>query len=266
MITLLRKMKVSHRSVLIICYPLAPTSDFDQLSFFHSRLPHTSAYTLPSSFSSGNDLIDLDPHFTSPSVLDWLEKMAISYQLERGENLLSTILREGPLEYEARTTVDEENLSLQLAQVCALTPLPIASHDFLRADEAIYCYGNNAFLNGFGYDWDEFVQLPSRRCVETDDEVLERQRLLDAVKDIAIMKSLTGEKGDVAEDVASNYDNLIRVRKDGRKILLKGVNLWNVYDVNNSHDLLSLRSSIKSGEIKAIGQAVWIKTVEYLQK
>ena len=70
---------------------------------------------------------------------------------------------------------------------------------------------------------------------------------------------------------SSKYDNLIRVRKDGKRILLRGVNLWNVYDTSNSslqegtHDTLeSIRSKIERGEITIIGQAVWIRHVEYL--
>ncbi|KAL7447902.1 hypothetical protein ACHAWC_000195, partial [Mediolabrus comicus] len=132
------------------------------------------------------------------------------------------------------------------------SPFPIASHDFLRADEAIYIYGNKAFLEGFGYDWDEFVQLPSSKCVETDEEVQERQKLLDNVKDAAM------------NEFTAAYDNLIRVRKDGKKILLKGVNLWNVWDITNEKELDDTRAKIDSGTMKPIGQAVWIREVEYL--
>ena len=99
----------------------------------------------------------------------------------------------------------------------------------------------------------------------------ERQKLLDAVKANA-MRSTAGndDKQKISDnsndDLASNYDNLIRVRKDGRKILLKGVNLWNVYDIcleeAESHD--TVRDMIEKGEIKAVGQAVWISQVEHL--
>ena len=76
----------------------------------------------------------------------------------------------------------------------------------------------------------------------------------------------------IGDDLSSKYDNLIRVRKDGRKILLKGVNLWNVYDSSSSslqegesrNTLESIRSKIERGEITIIGQAVWIRHVEYL--
>ena len=191
----------------------------------------------------------VDSHFTSPSVLDWLKKMALSYKLERGEDLLEVIARETDVSINKR---DEDDL-VHLATLCASTPLPIASHDFLRGDEAIYIYGNQAFLDGFGYQWDEFVELPSRKCVETDTEAEERQTLLDIVKDAAASKSLSSE--------ADRYDNLIRVRKDGSKILLKGVHLWNVWDIEN---LDGAKAKVESGAIEPIGQAVWISNVEYL--
>lgn len=192
----------------------------------------------------------VDSHFTSPSVLDWLKKMALSYKLERGEDLLEVLARETGISVNKG---DEDDL-MQLATLCASTPLPIASHDFLRADEAIYIYGNQAFLDGFGYGWEEFVELPSRKCVETDSEAEERQKLLDTVKDAATSKSQSSE--------VDRYDNLIRVRKDGSKILLKGVHLWNVYDIRDNSD--GAKAKLVSGAMKPIGQAVWISNVEYL--
>ena len=96
----------------------------------------------------------------------------------------------------------------------------------------------------------------------------ERQQLLDSVKANAIEKS-EDENVDESNELASNYDNLIRIRKDRKKILLRGVNLWNVYDVSAEDDVTGIseeliRAKIEEGEMKAIGQAVWIKHVDYL--
>lgn len=192
----------------------------------------------------------VDAHFTSLSTKEWLNKMALSYKLERGDDLID-VVSSGMTIIQTETHDDLE----QLAISCATSPFPIASHDFLRAHEAIYIYGNKEFLAGFGYDWDEFVQLPSSKCVETDEEVQERQKLLDTVKDAAMNES---QSSTVA------YDNLVRVRKDGKKILLKGVNLWNVWDITDENQLDDTRAKIDSGTIKPIGQAVWIREVEYL--
>lgn len=186
---------------------------------------------LTRTLSKGNsDSNELEPHYTSKTTLDWLQKMALSYKLEKGENLLNVLLREGSNSHvhTMHNNDDSEDLLLQLAKVCARSPLPIASHDFLRdpTGMAIYNYGNIAFLNGFGYEWDEFVELPSKKCVETEAEVEERQKLLDAVKEKATKATdSAGSRG--FQEATAKYDNLIRVRKDRRKILLKGVNLWN---------------------------------------
>uniref|UniRef100_A0A7S2LGU6 MEKHLA domain-containing protein n=1 Tax=Skeletonema marinoi TaxID=267567 RepID=A0A7S2LGU6_9STRA len=196
-------------------------------------------------------LPSVDAHFTSPSVLAWLKKMTLSYKLERGEDFLEVISREAGIS----VNKGDENDLMQLATLCASSPLAIASHDFLRADEAIYIYGNQAFLDGFGYKWDEFVELPSSKCVETDTEVEERQKLLDNIKDAAMSKTQSNE--------VDKYDNLVRVRKDGKKILLKGVHLWNVWDISENLDD-NARAKVESGAIKPIGQAVWISNVEYL--
>ena len=220
------------------------------------------------SASSTSIIKDLPSHYTSPSVLSWLSNMAISYKHDRGEDLFDVILRESSSEVlsEPQGTTTTISPLLRLAMACATTNLPIASHDFLRDPNriAIYNYGNLAFLHRFGYEWEEFVQLPSSKCVETPGEVEERQRLLDAV---LLQQTNVDKSNDDA--VSTNYDNLIRVRKDGRKILLKGVNLWNVYDCTSfegdSPDNIDVvRAAIEKGETKAIGQAVWIRNVEYL--
>lgn len=133
-----------------------------------------------------------------------------------------------------------------------------------------------SFLHGFGYEWEEFLQLPSRKSAPPEG-VEERQKLLDSVKKKAnVMVSNNDDASSDDDDnhdndgehLTSNYDNLIRIRKDGRLILLKGVNLWNVYDVcledNSNMDPDLVRDSIEMGEMKVIGQAVWIRHVEYL--
>lgn len=198
-------------------------------------------------------LFGLEEHYTSSATLQWLQKMALSYKLQKGGDLLDVLVREGSSG--TYTNHDNKNLTnplLQLANICAQSPLPVASHDFLRDPNgvAIYNYGNRAFLDAFGYEWDEFVKLPSSQCVDTEADVKERQKLLDSVK----------------ENINSQaYDmDAIRVRKDKKKIILKNVNLFNVYDLNEDSDIDLARGAAERGEMKAIGQAVWIKEVKNL--
>lgn len=290
-------------SALVIKYPFSTSKPRISSSFFHrgstpscccsrrffGRMHPTTRTTTTTAWSEstqhqhhghGKDIHIHDylpPHYTSQSVLSWLAKMATSYKLERGEDLLDVILRESSstaLIERLHDTYTTYTPLLHLAVACATTNLPIASHDFVRDTNkiAIYNYGNLAFLHGFGYEWEEFVELPSSKCVETPGEVEERQRLLDAVllhTKSNISNNNNGNDNDDVDNVALKYDNLIRVRKDGRKILLKGVNLWNVYDVTSfeeesldSFDII--RAKIKQREIETIGQAVWICHVEYL--
>jgi hypothetical protein len=192
-------------------------------------------------------------HATSPSTIAWLQQMAQSYQLERGENLLDVLIRESNISLTGSSMDD-------IATVCAKTNIAIASHDFVRdpTGEPIYCYGNDAFISNFEYTWEEFVQLPSRYCVETDDEVKERNKLLN-------------ESRQRFERTMDEIPELIRVTKNKRRILLQGVNLWNVYDFQNDVRLKGCDGStvgaklildqIDRGDIKAIGQAVWIRKV-----
>ena len=311
-----RRRSLDHRPLLKqTTQAKVSASSYDR--WYHSSpyCHRTSFFSCASSKSNNNNNDDehvvtndddlLVPHYTTKSILSWLRKMADSYQIERGEDLLDVILRESNNSAVNNDIINSINIKdysknddndndddktmylLKLAKACAKTNLPIASHDFLRDEtgEAIYNYGNIAFLHGFGYEWDEFIQLPSRKCVETDGEVEERQRLLNDVKKNAMMVQQQQQKQQKQEQRQSNndntnsttiagddlssskYDNLIRVRKDGRKILLRGVNLWNVYDttIQGTHDTLeSIRSKIERGEITIIGQAVWIRHVEYL--
>ena len=248
---------------------------------------HATKLTARASSASNNEAInnDLEAHFTSPSVLSWLQKLADSYKVERGEDLLLDVIsREDPEVFAAATTTTtttsntkEEDYLTQLAVACAKTKLPIASHDFLRDPDkvAIFCYGNQAFIHGFGYEWEEFVQLPSKYCVATEEEMEDRQRILDAAMANAMQSTSKNENGDDEEKddqavTTTSYGDdapLIRVRKDGGRILLTGVNLFNVYDIcldstdgaDAGSSIESIRASIESGEIEAIGQAVWIR-------
>jgi hypothetical protein len=191
-------------------------------------------------------------HATSQSTIAWLQQMAQSYQLERGEKLLDVLLRESSISLSGN--MDD------IVTVCAKTNIAIASHDFVRdpTGEPIYCYGNDAFISNFEFTWEEFVQLPSRYCVETDDEVKERNKLLN-------------ESRQRLERTSDEIPELIRITKNKRRILLQGVNLWNVYDFQNDVRLIGydgstvsaklIRDQIDRGDIKAIGQAVWIRKV-----
>jgi len=185
----------------------------------HQLLQRISHIVLRSSKHS------LDPpvasHYTSPAVTDWLKQVLDSYHRETGHDLLP----------------NHNSLSCEeQARAVALFSDAVASHDFFRdPEDPTFNYANVAFLEAFGYEWDEFVILPSRYCVENEKQMEDRRRILDNVRD-------------GVED-ESDLDGLIRVRKDGRRIILKGVTLWNVFDGKNDDP---------------VGQAVWVERIESL--
>ena len=197
-----------------------------------------AAACAPRAAARGTERGAVPAHFVAPDVVEWVQMMLDSYEAETGG--------------ESVPGVQRKSLSpTEQAAVVANLDMAMASHDFLRDPSpggAIYCYGNAMFLHAFGYPWHEFVELPSRYCVETEDDMAERQALLDGVKSQGPGGGTEGE-----------YDNLIRVRKDRGRILLKGVHLWNVYE-----DALSPghAEAVQEGRKMPVGQAVWIEHVE----
>ena len=138
-------------------------------AFFLFLLAFILSCIVSGAFFIGGPGGDLEHHFISDSTIDWLQKMATSYLIERGEPLIEVLEREGSCAGDNACGERDDDVRLRLARTCATTNLAIGSHDFLRSDEAIYCYGNKSFLNGFGYDWTEFVELPSRKCVASGE-------------------------------------------------------------------------------------------------
>ena len=81
----------------------------------------TSVYRLFASSSTNNNNDDKDTtttiikdellasHYTSKSILLWLQKMADSYQVEEGEELLTVLTREGSIIDDDRIIEDTDN-------------------------------------------------------------------------------------------------------------------------------------------------------------
>mmetsp|Transcript_32823 Transcript_32823/g.75539 ORF Transcript_32823/g.75539 Transcript_32823/m.75539 type:complete len:245 (-) Transcript_32823:56-790(-) len=208
--------------------PIECTKNNIRVSFVHLNSPSLRRPRPISASSVDNtSTIPLEQHFTSPLTVEWVQKILDSYFVELGTELIPN-----------RSELSHK----EQAELIATSSLAIASHDFLRfPDDATFIYGNIFFLEAFGFPWNEFVELPSRKCVATVDDVAERQVILDKVKN----KKVDSGKTD--------YENLVRVRKDGDKIILNGVTLWNVYE--NAKAVSETRVS------KIIGQAVTVERV-----
>ncbi len=79
--------------------------------------------------------------------------------------------------------------------------------------DPIFTYANKASQALFGYDWDEFVTLPSRLSAEAPERA-ERQRLLDAV---------------ARDGFISDYRG-VRIAKDGRCFWIERATVWQLID------------------------------------
>ncbi len=84
--------------------------------------------------------------------------------------------------------------------------------------DPVFCYANRSAQALWGYGWDEFVTLPSRRSAEPVAQA-ERDRLLTQARERGFIDDYQG----------------IRIAKDGRRFHISGVVLWNVVVDGVSH-------------------------------
>lgn len=88
-------------------------------------------------------------------------------------------------------------------------PFGLLAHDM--SPDPVFVYANRTAQERFGYDWDEFLGLPSRLSAESQDRQT-RQALMDAVR---------------RQGYADDYRGL-RVTKSGRRFWIEGVTIWNL--------------------------------------
>ncbi|WP_305783158.1 MEKHLA domain-containing protein [Symbioplanes lichenis] len=88
-------------------------------------------------------------------------------------------------------------------------PSALLAHD--TSADPLFTYANRAAQRLFGYDWDEFVGLPSRLSAGDEDRG-SRQEFLDTV---------------ARQGYAEHYRGR-RVAKDGRVFWIEDVTLWNL--------------------------------------
>ena len=90
-------------------------------------------------------------------------------------------------------------------------PFAVLAHD--TAADPVFIYANKNAQDRFGYDWNEFVELPSRLSAEADarearDEILARVR---------------------TQGYVQNYSG-VRVKKFGERFLIRDVTIWQIKD------------------------------------
>ncbi len=90
-------------------------------------------------------------------------------------------------------------------------PFFVASHG--TQEDPIFNYGNQAALDLFEFDWDSFIELPSRKSAEPVNRE-ERARLLEAV---------------TRQNYIANYAG-VRISSTGRRFHIPAATVWNVID------------------------------------
>ncbi|WP_077966812.1 MEKHLA domain-containing protein [Ensifer adhaerens] len=95
-------------------------------------------------------------------------------------------------------------------------PFALLAHD--RSEDPRFFYANRTAQACFGYDWREFVGMPSRLSAEAPDRA-ERQCLLDGV---------------AAKGFIANYRGL-RIAKSGRRFWIEGATVWQLTRANGEH-------------------------------
>jgi MEKHLA domain len=89
----------------------------------------------------------------------------------------------------------------------------VVSHD--TAPDPIFNYGNQAALDLWEFDWQQFTALPSRLSAEPLAQI-HRDRLLQEVKN---------------QGYIANYRS-IRITRTGKRFWVENATIWNVTDEN----------------------------------
>ncbi|CAM9926227.1 unnamed protein product [Ectocarpus fasciculatus] len=134
----------------------------------------------------------------------WVQLMLDSFEDTFGRGIIDGLDREKLSPEEQEREVDRSGV-------------PIVSHDFLRnAEDPMFIYGNAASLRTFGYTWEEFTALPSRKSCEENLRG-EREELLTVVREV-------DENVPPPQDYAG-----VRVTKTGESFRMSAA-VWNVKD------------------------------------
>jgi hypothetical protein len=119
-----------------------------------------------------------------------------SYRHWTGENLLG------------QDHIEDESLGERIFHA----PFALVSHG--TESDPIFNYANAMALAAFGYEWHEWIQLPSRYSAEAPNREA-RQKLLDEVR---------------VQGFSDGYQG-IRIGKNGR-FMIRAAKVWNVLDKN----------------------------------
>lgn len=107
--------------------------------------------------------------------------------------------------------VDPELSEAELCRVLFEAPFCVVSHN--TNDDPVFNYGNQAALELFEFNWEDFTALPSRCSAESQVQE-ERDRLLKQVTKHGFIDDYQG----------------VRVSSGGKRFFVEKAIVWNLFD------------------------------------
>ena len=138
---------------------------------------------------------------TSDRLFPWQQQAIISHS----QRLLHSFQH-----WTGRSLLDVNGSSVEIAQALFEAPFVLVSHG--TEPDPIFNYGNRKALELWEFSWEDFTQMPSRKCVEPVTQE-ERDRLL----------AEAATKG-------FSYFSGIRITSTGQRFHIEDGILWNVLD------------------------------------
>ena len=138
---------------------------------------------------------------TSDRLFPWQQQAIISHS----QRLLHSFQH-----WTGRYLLDVNGSSVEIAQALFEAPFVLVSHGI--QPDPIFNYGNRRALELWEFSWEDFTQMPSRKCVEPVTQE-ERDRLL----------AEAATKG-------FSYFSGIRITSTGQRFHIEDGILWNVLD------------------------------------
>ena len=142
---------------------------------------------------------------TSDRLFPWQQQAIISHS----QRLLHSFQH-----WTGRSLFEVNGSSVEIAQALFEAPFVLISHG--TEPDPIFNYGNRKALELWEFSWEDFTQMPSRKCVEPVTQE-ERDRLLAAAATKGYIDNYTG----------------IRISSSGKRFQIQDVILWNVLDEQN---------------------------------
>lgn len=109
-----------------------------------------------------------------------------------------------------------ENNPNKLLQGLYKAPFAIVSHGI--EEDPIFNFGNKIALKLFEFNWEQFIQIPSRNSVEMTNRK-QRDELMQRVSNDGHMVDYSG----------------VRISSTGKRFKIEGATIWNIIDENEHY-------------------------------